>query len=99
MQNPNLQCPNPQCPNPQNSNPVTSGELPLSRLEQGYSAYISRIQTRDRNTLKKLLALGFLPGCEVRMRQNFPAYVVELGHSQYAIDRYVAEQILVQKQA
>lgn len=73
------------------------GELPLARLGCGYSAFISRIETKDRTTLKKLMALGFLPGCEVRVQQRFPAYVIELGNSQYAIDKYVAEQILVQK--
>ena len=45
--------------------------------------------------LTKIMAMGALPGMSVTLIQKFPSYVFQLGHSQFAVDKNLAEQIRV----
>lgn len=69
--------------------------VPLSEMrpqEKGIVAYLAATQQQD---LQKLTALGVLPGQKVRLLRRFPAYVFEMGHSQYAVDTELARHIYV----
>ncbi len=60
--------------------------------QTGVVAYLS---TRDHREIQKLMALGILPGSDIRLIRLFPSYVFELGHTQFTVDRSLAEKIIV----
>ncbi len=68
---------------------------PLSALSPGDSGRIAYIHTRERATLDKLIAMGALPGAEVSAIQTFPSYVFQVGQTQVAVDRQIADNIYV----
>lgn len=68
---------------------------PLSNLKRGQQGRIAYLRMQQSDHLNKLLALGVLPGAEIRVKQTSPAYVFETGYSQYAVDREIAQDILV----
>ncbi len=67
--------------------------MPLAELKTGQSGKIAYIHTHDRQMLQKIMAMGALPGTSVTLLQRFPSYVFQLGQSQFAIDKNIAEQI------
>jgi DtxR family transcriptional regulator, Mn-dependent transcriptional regulator len=60
--------------------------------QQGVVAYLS---TRDNREIQKLMAMGILPGSDIRLIRLFPSYIFEIGHSQFTVDRTLAEKIFV----
>ncbi|MHC4418302.1 MAG: metal-dependent transcriptional regulator [Planctomycetota bacterium] len=69
--------------------------MPLSELRKGQRGKIAYIHTNDRAMLRKIMAMGALPGLSVILTQRFPSYVFQIGESQFAVDKNVAEQIQV----
>ncbi len=74
---------------------VDSLVLPLSDMKKNQKGKIAYLHTEDKETLKKIMAMGALPGLSVTLNQRFPSYVFQIGHSQFAVDKHVAEQIKV----
>jgi DtxR family Mn-dependent transcriptional regulator len=68
---------------------------PLADLSEGESGRIAYIHTAERGTLEKLIAMGALPGAEVSVIQTFPSYVFQVGQTQVAVDRQIADSIYV----
>jgi len=68
---------------------------PLSALEKKDKGKIAYIHTKDPKKLQKLLAMGALPGMSITIIQKFPSYVFQIGHSQFAVDKEMAEDIYV----
>ena len=60
--------------------------------QQGVVAYLS---TRDNREIQKLMAMGILPGSDIRLVRLFPSYIFAIGHSQFTVDRALAEKIFV----
>ncbi len=69
--------------------------MPLSELRKGQRAKIAYIHTNDKAMLRKIMAMGALPGSFITLAQRFPSYVFQIGESQFAIDKNVADQIQV----
>ena len=69
--------------------------MALSDMEKGQKGKIAYIHTSQRATLRKIMAMGALPGLPVKLTQRFPSYVFQIGESQFAVDKSVAEQIQV----
>ncbi len=69
--------------------------MPLSELRKGQRGKIAYIHTDDRAMLRKVMAMGALPGLSIALVQRFPSYVFQIGESQFAIDKNMAEQIQV----
>ncbi|HEY2509628.1 MAG TPA: FeoA family protein [Polyangiaceae bacterium] len=67
---------------------------PLSRMIAGARGIVSEIRSTAAR-IDKLAALGILPGVEVRVQQNRPVVVVELGETVLAIELELAEGIVV----
>lgn len=68
--------------------PLCDGK-PESR---GCVAYLA---TMDDRQVQKLVAMGILPGAEIKVIRNFPSYVFQIGYSQFAVDRPLAKVIYV----
>ncbi len=62
--------------------------------EEGTVAYL---QLKEHPELHKLLALGMVPGTPLHLHQTFPAFVVDLGESQLAIEAMLAARIYVHR--
>lgn len=60
--------------------------------EKGVVAYLS---TRDNREIQKLMAMGILPGSDIHLIRLFPSYIFAIGHSQFTVDRNLAEKIFV----
>ncbi len=73
------------------------GVVPLTELQAEEQGEIAYIQTEDNQKLRKLMAMGVLPGTEIKMIQNFPTYVFQLGFSEFAVDSQMAREIFVRK--
>jgi len=69
--------------------------VPLTNLMRNKDAKIESIDIQDREKLKKLMSMGVMPGIKIRLIQKFPSYVFQVGHSQFATDKELAECILV----
>ena len=59
---------------------------------QGTVAYLA---TKDNRQVQKLVAMGILPGTDIKVIRQFPSYVFQVGYSQFAVDRPLAELIYV----
>jgi Fe2+ transport system protein FeoA len=66
----------------------------LEKMVAGARGIVSEIRATAAR-VDKLAALGILPGVEVRVQQNRPVVVVELGETVLAIERELAAGILV----
>ena len=71
--------------------------VPMSNLRQGESGAIAYVQTGDSERLKKLLALGILPGESVTLQRRYPSFVFTVGQSRYAVDEGMAQAIYVKR--
>ena len=71
--------------------------VPMSNLRQGESGAIAYVQTGDSERLKKLLALGILPGESVTLQRRYPSFVFTVGQSRYAVDEGMAAAIYVKR--
>ncbi len=67
----------------------------LSEGKVGGEGVIAALLTHERAELHKLMALGVLPGTPIRLLRRFPAFVFQLGYSQFAIDHALATKIRI----
>ncbi|MBF0143203.1 MAG: metal-dependent transcriptional regulator [Magnetococcales bacterium] len=74
---------------------VETTVIPLTQLAKGQEARIVFLNTRDPARLQKLLHIGLVPGTSVTIQQHYPALVVEVGHSQIALEKAIGEEIRV----
>ena len=61
----------------------------------GQTGVVAYLSTRDNREIQKLMAMGILPGSDIRLMRLFPSYIFEIGHSQFTVDRALAEKIIV----
>ena len=68
---------------------------PLTDLESGEQAQIvSLLDARRRNSLA---VFGLVPGSEITLLQRHPAYVVQVGETQLALEADIAGSIFVER--
>ncbi len=68
----------------------------LAQGQRGERLRIAKRHCSDEETLKKIMAMGLLPGTELRLLRRFPAFVFETGETQFVIDRELAGAIFVE---
>lgn len=68
---------------------------PLSEMDPGQEGEVAYLQTRDPKKLQKSIAMGVLPGVSIKLLQKFPTYVFQLGLSQVAVDKKIADEVYV----
>lgn len=67
----------------------------LGALELGATGRIVFIAPRFHDRMDRLGALGVTPGCDIRLHQKAPAYVIEIGETTIALDPEIADEIYV----
>ena len=73
--------------------------VPLARLSIGEEATVAFVHTPRQEYLKRLTTFGIAPGRPLRLRQLEPAVVVEIGHTQLALDSQAGREIFVRRRA
>lgn len=69
--------------------------VPLSEILPGSGGNISYIHAKDQDKLQKMMAMGVMPGVKIELLQSFPSFLFKVGHSQFAVDRSIADEIFV----
>ncbi len=69
--------------------------MPLGEMRKGQKGKIAYVHTNDREMLRKIMAMGALPGLAVTLLQQFPSPVFQIGESQFAVDKELADKIRV----
>ena len=73
----------------------TSKAVPLSTLGIGAQALVQGLSDPDHARVERLLALGITAGAVVTMLQTFPGVVFFCDQTELAVERAVADAILV----
>lgn len=74
----------------------TDGDaVPLSQFPKGRWAEVAFLSPAHASRLQRLSALGIAPGSHVRLQQQHPAYVVQVGSLELALDAEIAGEIFV----
>ena len=68
----------------------------MPTLRNGESGVIARIDAVAPERLVKLSSLGVMPGVRVVLVQRNPAVVLRIAETTIAVDRAVADEILVE---
>ncbi len=67
----------------------------LADVNPGQKGKIAYIQSRQSGEVQKLMAIGILPGTPIHLIRRYPSYVFEVGNTQYAVDKNIANEIYV----
>ena len=73
----------------------TSKAVPLSSLAVGEQALVSSVSDAPAGRAERLVSLGITPGAVVTMLQRFPGVVFFCDQTELAVERGVADAILV----
>jgi len=71
--------------------------VPLAEMRPGERGAIAYLSTTQQETMQKLMALGALPGAPVSVIQTFPSVVFQVGQTQIALDKSLAQDIYVRR--
>jgi len=78
--------------------PISAGfyiAATLDTLPQGGRGVVQRLAAASGADLRKLLALGLLPGVAVEVERRWPAMVVRAGSAVVALDAALAAAVIV----
>lgn len=76
---------------------VEAQVVPLTALAPGDRGRIVYIRPRDHGRLHRLTSLGLSPGVELVLHRRRPAFCLRYEETELALDRQVAEDILVSR--
>lgn len=65
-------------------------------MRPGEEARVVEIKADDPSQLKKLVAMGLLPGTVVTLVQRVPVCVFRVGESEFACDESISRTVLVE---
>jgi len=71
--------------------------VPLVEMRPGERGAIAYLSTTQPETMQKLMALGALPGAPVSVIQIFPSIVFQVGQTQIALDKPLAQDIYIRR--
>ena len=73
----------------------SSGVRSLSSLEAGECGEVVEVRAHSSGRTDRLLGLGVTPGASVTVLQTFPGFVILCDQTELALERAVADAILV----
>jgi DtxR family transcriptional regulator, Mn-dependent transcriptional regulator len=80
---------------PTNAEIAAAASVPLTRLAEGRRAVVTELLCAADPAAAHLVAVGVLPGAEIRLVQRYPSYIFEIGHTEFAVDEGLAARIMV----
>jgi ferrous iron transport protein A len=69
----------------------------LNLMKEKEKGVITQFRKNDENLLRKMIAIGIMPGLPITLEQKFPSYVVKVDGTRLALDRSIAKAIYVRK--
>jgi DtxR family Mn-dependent transcriptional regulator len=78
---------------------IESAVVPLTSLAPGERGRIVYVRPRDHQRLQRLTSLGLTPGVELVLHRTRPAFCLRYEETELALDRDVADDILVSRLA
>jgi DtxR family Mn-dependent transcriptional regulator len=69
--------------------------MTLDKMKVGEKGRVVYLVSAAHQQIHKLLSLGLVPGVPIHLHQKTPSYVVDVGHTQIALDEETAKQINV----
>ena len=69
--------------------------MPLTDWPEGVSVRVTGLSRVDSPSTAHLVALGVMPGTMLTLVQRYPAFVVRIGHAEFALDQELAGRIHV----
>jgi DtxR family Mn-dependent transcriptional regulator len=69
----------------------------LSQMKSDQTGKIVYLHAKKGRILRKLMSMGVIPGTIIRVIQNYPSYVFQIGQTQIAVDEEIANEIFVIK--
>ena len=76
----------------------SDGRRPVSSLREGARGVVVEVRAHAEGRADRLLALGVTPGATVVVLQTFPGIVMLCDQTELAVERQVADAILVRPQ-
>jgi len=70
--------------------------MALSSVKTGKKGIISCLKTEDEALMRKLMALGIMPGINIELEQKFPSYIIKIGRTRATLDQETATRIYIQ---
>lgn len=71
--------------------------IALIHVRSGKEVAVVRLLSTENEQLRKLTAFGILPGVRIKVLQRYPAYLLQIGHTELAVDYEIAKNIMVNK--
>ena len=68
---------------------------PLTRLRSGVQADVAYVAARSETIIERLSAIGVVPGLRFTVHHREPAFVIQFGKTQLALDKDIARDIYV----
>jgi DtxR family transcriptional regulator, Mn-dependent transcriptional regulator len=73
--------------------------VPLAQLAAGEEGRVAFIHTERHDYRQRMSLLGLVPGQPLKLKQRLPTLVVEIGHTELALDREAGHEIFVRRRA
>ncbi|MCF8231996.1 MAG: ferrous iron transport protein A [Bacteroidales bacterium] len=70
-------------------------EIALNKLAKGDSGVVKRLAVNDNSHLHKFLAMGIVPGRVIQLMRTSPVFILQIDNTQAAMDKELAEQIIM----
>ena len=70
----------------------------ITDLNVGERCKVINLETSNEKRLQKLLSMGILPGRHIEILQKVPSYILQVGQTQYAIDKEIADAIYIEQE-
>ncbi len=81
----------------QEGSPLENGRQSLAQARSGSRVQVCQFQDLSARQVEKLQAYGLIPGCWVRVMQRKPALVIEVNHTELAIEAPLARGVIVRE--
>jgi|TARA_B100000959_G_C14866915_1_gene576659 Fe2+ transport system protein FeoA len=75
-----------------------NNHIKITELNVGERCKIINLETNNEKRLQKLLSMGILPGRNIEILQKFPSHILQVGQTQYAVDKGIADAIYVERE-
>ena len=72
--------------------------MALSTIKTRKIGTVACLKSEDETIIRKLIAMGIVPGISITLEQSFPSYIIKVGRTRAALDREMAEAIYLQVQ-
>ncbi len=83
-------------PHPEVSGMTDRTTRRLSEAKVGERCVVVRLEMGRVERVRRLVALGVMPGSAVEVHQAWPGVVFKMGYSEFAVDAELASSIFVQ---